>query len=47
MNDDEIRKYVRERYAEIATGDMAGEHIANAEELSCCALPETDSTTSC
>ncbi|HEY31606.1 MAG TPA: hypothetical protein G4O10_00705 [Dehalococcoidia bacterium] len=45
MNDDEIRKYVREHYAEVATGKKVHQPAAKVEEAGCCA-PDTG-VTSC
>ncbi|MFC2011367.1 hypothetical protein ACFLUR_03655 [Chloroflexota bacterium] len=44
MKDDEIRKTVRERYAEIA---VEGKSASNASCVSGCTPQETDSVTSC
>jgi len=43
MNDDEIRKYVREHYAEVATGNRLHDPAAKAEEADCC-TPDTEAT---
>ncbi|MFC2021191.1 arsenite methyltransferase [Chloroflexota bacterium] len=43
MKDDEIRKAVRERYAEIATGGKPQESVGTIEESGCCTPRETAS----
>ena len=35
MNDDEIRKYVREHYGEVATGDRAHIPAREAKDSNC------------
>jgi len=47
MNNDEIRKAVRGRYAEIATGDKPTESAGTPDESSCCAPQEAASAESC
>ena len=43
MNEDEIRKYVREHYGEVATGDRAHIPMREAESADCCAPQEAAS----
>ena len=43
MNEDEIRKAVRDRYAQIATKDKPAESAGTVDESSCCAPQETAS----
>jgi len=40
MNDDEIRKYVREHYGEVATGDRTHIPARENEAADCCAPQE-------
>lgn len=43
MNDDEIRKYVREHYGEVATGDRTHIPARETEDTGCCAPQEAAS----
>ena len=43
MNDDEIRKYVSEHYAEVATGKRVHQPARETKDSDCCAPQETTS----
>ena len=40
MNDDEIRKYVREHYSEVATGKKTHQPARETEDIDCCPTQE-------
>jgi hypothetical protein len=40
MNDDEIKKYVREHYGEVATGNKMHQPARETEDIACCAPQE-------
>ncbi len=44
MNNDEIRKYVREHYGEVAIGKKVHQPAARTEDSACCVPQETASS---
>lgn len=43
MNDDEVRKYIREHYGEVAIGKKVHQPAARTEDSACCVPQEAAS----